>query len=121
PAAFGASTSTDDAMKVIRDLVDVLAEEDVLTAVDEDANGVKGYRLRASVVRWLLGDGTKGADDPLRRRLESEAITRVNPFFRDLYRDTAIRLAGLHAKEHTAQVPSDEREQREEAFREGDL
>lgn len=80
-----------------------------------------GYRLKASSVRWVGGDGTKGADDPLRRRLESEAVARVNPFFRDLYRDTAVGLAGLHAKEHTAQVPPDQRELREHDFREGIL
>ena len=62
-----------------------------------DANGVPGYRLKASAVRWVGGDGTKGADDPLRRRLESEAVARVNPFFRDLYRDLARGYAGMIA------------------------
>ena len=90
---------------VIRDLLGALQEVGTLTQAVEDANGVPGYRLKASAVRWVGGDGTKGADDPLRRRLESEAVARVNPFFRDLYRDVAVGLAGLHAKEHTAQVP----------------
>ena len=48
-----------------------------------------------------------------------ESGVRVNPFFRDLYRDMATGLAGLQAREHTAQVPSAIREEREEAFRDG--
>ncbi len=41
------------------------------------------------------------------------------PFFRDLYLDAGAQLAGLRAAEHTAQVRSEEREEREQAFREG--
>jgi len=120
-AAFGRDLSTLEALAVITDLFDVLDQVGVLTQVVTDANGVPGYRLKASSVRWVGGDGTKGADDPLRRRLESEAVARVNPFFRDLYRDVALGLTGLHAKEHTAQVPPDERVIREGDFREGAL
>ena len=48
-------------------------------------------------------------------------MARVNPFFVTLYRQVAATLAGLHAKEHTAQVPPTEREEREQDFRRGDL
>ncbi len=121
PAGLGKGLTTDDSLAVIGDLLAALYEVGTLTQVFEDANGVPGYRLKASGVRWVGGDGTKGADDPLRRRLESEAVARVNPFFRDLYRDVAVSLTGLHAKEHTAQVPPDQREIRERDFREGVL
>jgi len=120
-AAFGRDLTSQEALEVIRDLFEVLDDVGTLTQVTTDANGVPGYRLKAASVRWVGGDGTKGADDPLRRRLESEAVARVNPFFRDLYRDVALGLAGLHAKEHTAQVPPDQRELREHDFREGTL
>ncbi|MEZ5181522.1 MAG: helicase-related protein [Acidimicrobiales bacterium] len=106
---------------MIKDLFSALEEVGSLVQVATDSNGTPGYRLRASTVRWTVGDGTKGADDPLRRRLDSEAVARVNPFFRDLYRDVAVGLAGLHAKEHTAQVPPDQREEREQQFRDGTL
>ena len=121
PAAFSRDLSTQEALAVIVDLLEALDDVGTLTQVTTDANGTKGYRLRAAAVRWVGGDGTKGADDPLRRRLESEAVARVNPFFRDLYRDVALGLAGLHAKEHTAQVPPDQREDRERDFRDGTL
>ncbi|MGH9226164.1 MAG: helicase-related protein, partial [Acidimicrobiales bacterium] len=119
PAGLGRALTVDDAMAVGTDLLAALHEVGVLTQVAADANGKPGYRLKAAAVRWQHGDGAKGADDPLRRRLESEAVARVNPFFRDLYRDVGLSLAGLHAKEHTAQVPPDQREQRESDFRDG--
>ena len=121
PSGLGRDLSTTDALAVITDLLAALADVGTLVEVTRDTNGTPGYRLKASAVRWEAGDGTKGADDPLRRRMESEALPRVNPFFRDLYREVALGLAGLHAKEHTAQVPPDERERREADFREGTL
>ncbi len=119
PSGLGRALTADDAMAVGADLLAALHEAGVLAQVATDANGKPGYRLKAAAVRWIAGDGAKGADDPLRRRLESEAVARVNPFFRDLYRDVGLSLAGLHAKEHTAQVPPDQREERENDFRAG--
>jgi ATP-dependent helicase YprA (DUF1998 family) len=119
---LGKNLTADDAQQVIKDLLEVLHHEGLLTELDErDPDGVPGYRLRASSVLWVAGDGTKGADDPLRKHLDAEAVARVNPFFRDLYRDVAVSLAGMHAKEHTAQVPPAEREAREDRFRDGSL
>jgi hypothetical protein len=120
-SGLGKRLSADDAQHVIRDLLDVLDKEGLLVDVAMDDGGNPGYRLKASSVHWVAGDGSKGADDPLRKHLDAEAVARVNPFFRDLYRDVAVSLAGLHAKEHTAQVPPDERERREDDFRRGEL
>jgi Helicase conserved C-terminal domain len=106
---------------VIRQLLGVLRMAGLLAEVAKDDNGVPGYRLKASAVRWLPGDGTNGADDPLRRRLDPEANIRVNPFFVQLYRGVGVDLSSMLAKEHTAQVPPKQREDREEAFRAGTL
>ncbi len=110
---------TDDATRVIECLFDVLTEAGLLVRTE----GVDGseYRLRAAALRWIAGDGTSGAPDPLRRAYQGEARARVNPFFRDLYRDLAAGFAGMHASEHTAQVPQQQRLEREAAFRKGDL
>ncbi len=43
------------------------------------------------------------------------------PFFRDLYRDAADARLDLHAAEHTAQVGSLDRQDREHDFRTGEL
>lgn len=90
-------------------------------AVDPKQGGAPGYRVRASCLIWLPGDGASGITDPLAKTFAAHASPRINPFFRDLYRDTAQTLQGLSAREHTAQVAPDQREQREEDFRAGRL
>jgi superfamily II DNA/RNA helicase len=119
--------TVDEAQQSINTMLSVLAANNVITLVDVQLGpggrgpSETGYRLRASSIRWVGGDGTKGATDALRKHLDDEAVARVNPFFRGLYRDVAHSLTGLLAKEHTAQVPSAEREDREERFRAGTL
>ena len=113
---------TADAQEIITDLFGVLDEAGLLTvAVPPDANDVPGYRLRAAVIHWQAGNGLSGAEDRVRRTLDNEEGPRVNPFFRELYRGVAATLAGLRAKEHTAQVPPAERQEREDEFSEAAL
>ena len=107
----------DDTSRIIEDLLRVSTQAGLLRHVDTDSDGVLGYRLNADVMVWKAGEGKSGADDPLRRNLTAESGARVNPFFHDLYCTVADDLAGISAKEHTAQVPSRERERREELFR----
>ncbi|WP_034266579.1 protein kinase domain-containing protein [Actinospica robiniae] len=112
----------DDAQRAISDLLRVLADAGVLAvAVDPKQGGAPGYRVRASSLIWQPGDGMTGIMDPLAKTFAADATPRVNPFFRNLYRDTARTLQGLSAREHTAQVAPDQREQREEEFRAGRL
>ena len=109
------------AQEVITNLMAVLERAGLLHVTDTDRDGVPGYRVNAGVLRWLAGDGESAASDALRRTVVDEAGARVNPFFRDLYRDVALSLSGLVAREHTAQVPPAVRQQREEDFRTGRL
>jgi len=119
--------SVEESQQAINTMLSVLAANNVIIPVDVSLGpggrgpSEAGYRLRASSIGWVGGDGTKGATDALRKHLDDEAVARVNPFFRDLYRDVAMSLTGLLAKEHTAQVPAAEREDREERFRAGTL
>lgn len=77
-------------------------------------------------LRWQLGDGTPPSPDPIRghwtpdgRLLEGER--KANAFFAQLYQETARELAGVEGREHTAMVPAEFRQDREERFREGEL
>ncbi|MCB0927820.1 MAG: DEAD/DEAH box helicase [Mycobacterium sp.] len=117
----GGALDTADAQKVIEDLLAVLERAGLLTKVDIRELPGPNYRLKASAVIWTPGDGSTGAPDPLRKGFDPDQGTRVNPFFLELYRSTAPELAGMHAREHTAQVTAADREQREKAFREGAL
>ena len=118
---IGTHLNADDAQIVIRDMLRVLDQCGLLTRVSQHDDGTLGYRIKASALVWMAGDGTSGAEDPLRKSRDSETVARVNPFFRDLYRDVALSLAGMHAKEHTAQVPQEKRIEREDEFRAGTL
>ncbi|WP_291409558.1 DEAD/DEAH box helicase [Actinophytocola sp.] len=112
----------DDAQKIIADLLGVLAECGLLAVSrTNEADGAPGYQLKASAIIWRAGDGKSGADDPVRKEVASEHGPRVNPFFRRLYADVAETLAGMHAREHTAQVSNENRIEREDKFRRGEL
>ena len=113
--------TSDDAQQVIHDLLEVLSAR---------GPGHQGRRSRPARARtatgsappaliWRPGDGTHGADDPLSRTFPGAEQPRVNPYFTGLYRDVAGELAGLVAREHTAQVDPQVREEREEEFRTG--
>jgi hypothetical protein len=72
------------------------------------------YQLNVASLVWCKGDGTPQVSSLDAR---SVAATRVNPFFTDLYRAQPSQLAGLEAREHTAQVVErGERERRERRF-----
>jgi superfamily II DNA/RNA helicase len=111
-----------DAQEVIDDLFHVLSSTGLLVeAVKPGDDDAAGYRLRAAVIGWHLGTGEFGAEDRVRRTLDNEGGPRVNPFFRDLYKGVASTLSGLRAKEHTAQVPPADRQDREKDFSEAAL
>ncbi|WP_055627826.1 DEAD/DEAH box helicase [Streptomyces hirsutus] len=113
--------TVDDAQLVIRRLLEVLCEADLITeSVPRSETGTPGYRVKASSLLWLPSDGSAGMRDLLRRRHGGTA-PRVNAFFRGLYADLAHSLAGLQAAEHTAQVPTPVREEREARFSSGRL
>ncbi|SNR46794.1 protein of unknown function [Haloechinothrix alba] len=111
----------DDAQQVIRDTLAVLEKCGLLTIAYHDTSGTPAYRLKSAAILWRMGDGETGAEDRLRRIVENEQGPRVNPFFLRLYREVARTLSGLHAREHTAQVPPEQRQDREKEFRAGNL
>jgi len=112
----------DDSQKIISDVLRVLETCGLLTiAQPAGVGGAAGYQLKASAILWRPGEGKVGTEDPLRKQVTAELGPRINPFFRRLYADLAATLAGLHAREHTAQVSGQDRIRRETEFREGDL
>ncbi|MEU2073436.1 protein kinase [Streptomyces sp. NPDC013489] len=123
----------DDVQVVIEDLLKVLLAAELVREVDATPErsgpafrrpaGQKrtGYRVSAAALVWHAGGGERGAIDPLARTYSQGEGPRVNPFFRDLYRTAAAELAGLYAREHTAQVPPEDRLEREQQFRTAEL
>ena len=108
----------EDTERIIDDLMKVCLKAGLLREMDRDSDGYQGYRVNSGILRWTPGDGLSAAEDVIRRTTRDERGLRVNPFFQDLYRETAASLVGIRAKEHTAQVSAADRERREEEFRE---
>ena len=113
--------TVDDAQAIIASLLETLKEYALLVEVQEGRDVAKGYRLKASELIWRAGDGRTGASDPLRKTVDAEVGTRVSAFFKNLYAEVATEFADIHAAEHTAQVRSEIRQEREELFRGGKL
>lgn len=95
----------------------------VIVVVDEnqDIGKKPGYQLQAAGMLWLPGDGSQAFHDPIRVPALPESGGRTNSFFVKYYRSIQDDLLGVEAREHTAQVPYDQREDREERFRKAEL
>jgi hypothetical protein len=106
-----------DADTIIETLLKKMAEVGVLTKVEERHRRV-GYRIHAGMIEWRVGGGERRAPDPLR---SNTAQGRVNPYFHRFYAETATGLAGLEAREHTAQVSPRDRQDREQRFSTAEL
>ena len=80
-----------------------------------------GYQLNADALRWLPGDGSGRPPDSTRLLEEGGLPAEVNRYFVECYRGFVDLQCVLEAREHTAQVTAEDRQEREERFRAGDL
>lgn len=118
------SLSLEDAEIILSDLLSVLLYGGLLTEVPEHRRYVKdipGYQVKASAMIWKAGNGTNPRPDPLRTWPDSERPQRVNPFFLEHYTGKAREFLGMEGREHTAQIATEHRLERERRFREGQL
>jgi Lhr-like helicase len=114
--------SPDDYRPMMEKLLDLLIQQGFLVRLDPIKDHQR-FQLDVSCLVWQAGDGTPPPPDPLyaRRATGEVYVTNprpVNPFFQRFYQESAADLAGLEAREHTAQVVAQgERERRERRFR----
>ena len=80
-----------------------------------------GYQLNPDALRWLPGDGEDRPPDRTRLLEEGRLPAEVNRYFVECYRNFVALKCVLEAREHTAQVTTEERQEREARFRDGDL
>ena len=105
---------------IIVDLFEALTEVGLLEQTERTSE-VTGYRIKSGTILWTLGDGIPYTD-PIRMAQTTEMDREPNPYFTELYENASSdKVWSIQAHEHTAQVPMDEREQREEMFRNGQL
>ena len=117
----GGRLTLEDTEAIIAALVDRLRRYGLLTSDGDDGNGNPCWQLPAAALRWRAGDGTRRHQDHLATPNAPEGGFEPNRFFVDLYRDLAPDPARMEAREHTAQVSNEERQQREQEFRDAEL
>ena len=110
----------DDRAAIIDDLFRALEPWGLVEEV-RNQDGRIGYQVPAYALIWKAGDGTEPMVDPLRVTTASDTDSHANRYFIRFYRRFAEYAALFEAREHTAQVPADIRQQREDRFRHGDL
>lgn len=80
------------------------------------------YQLYYNSILWTAGDEQSVRRDLVRTRtLAGGNILNAEPnhYFQQFYKNIPLEGVNLEAKDHTGQVPKEEREQREQQFREG--
>lgn len=82
----------------------------------------KGYRLRIDQVLWKLGNGKDVISDEVRIASLREVKANPNEFFKAFYQqDFSSYKRTIIGREHTGQLNNDDRIDREEKFRKGDI
>ncbi len=111
--------TTGETAAIIEQMLGALVAGDLVNVVQEakTADEKNGYQIPASALVWKCGDGEKAFHDPISVPRLPDGGGRTNPFFVEFYQTTASKLLGMEAHEHTAQVPSQVREEREHQFR----
>ena len=124
----GVLTSSDkltleDVEEIIKGLIFALEQGGLIepTLSPPKNNDIPGYQIPASSFVWKAGDGKIPFYDDLKLSVPSNIKSRPNPYFVEFYKKGVDFLKGLEAREHTAQVSSEERKDREKKFRKGEL
>lgn len=118
---FDHKLKLEERQEISLDLLTALRVAGLVEIVREPKDDVPAFQVPASAFRWKAGDGSQGYHDEVRRPRAPEGGTKTNPFFVNFYGTVAEDAKGLTAREHTAQVPSELREERENAFRSASL
>lgn len=82
---------------------------------------VSGFQINADALRWMAGNGEERPVDRTRILVPGEIRSEVNQYFLECYRNFVDLKCLLEAREHTAQVAPEDRLEREDRFRVGDL
>jgi len=87
------------------------------TARSESNIEVPVYRLRIEKIIWRLGDGETVKADVIKRRSYKDITPKPNLFFREMYRRDFSKSKRLRAEDHTGQLTTEARKDREQRFR----
>jgi len=101
-------------------LMNKLEQADYLKSViarSEDNEEIPIYRLKIEKIIWKAGDGATVKADVVKRRAYKDQKPQPNAFFQDIYRRDFSKIKKLRAEDHTGQLDTDTRQEREDRFR----
>jgi superfamily II DNA or RNA helicase len=90
-------------------------------ARNEENQEVPIYRLRLHKLIWKLGDGETVRAEIVKQRSYKDRVVKPNIFFKKLYERDFARMKRQRGEDHTGQLNTDTRIQREELFRAGSI
>jgi superfamily II DNA or RNA helicase len=108
----------------MNDLCSVLQKGNFLKPeqIKGDKGTVTGYQLRSDKIIWKLGDGETIEMDKVRMSAYKDLELKPNYFFKDLYsRDFTAYKKQIIGREHTGQLGTQDRIDREHGFRNGTI
>ena len=117
--------SSDDFKEFIETLCDKLVEIKILSKKEGllgSSGVINGYLLKTDYILWLPGDGESVELDKIRLNAYRNLDLKPNRYFQKLYRtDFSKYSKEILGREHTGQLTSADRIQREDQFRKGEI
>lgn len=116
--------NTEEYMNMIKPLMDLLKNAGWLSAFP--AQNRKGepteiFQLNIDQIIWKLGDKKHIVPDEVKNRSYKVVEYKPNIFFQKVYKTDFKKLKEYKASEHTGQIKNEDRKEREEKFRKGEI
>ncbi len=111
-------------MKIMAALLLVLKENDFLDSQElrmRDAPPCELFKLKTDRIIWKPGDGINVSLDPVRNRSYKGVSAKPNVFFKRLYSIDFASRRQLRGDEHTGQLDTETRQEREKKFIDGEI
>ena len=111
-------------VEVVSSLLDLLSRAGWLKsfpAQNKDGNSSKTYQLLIDSIVWKMGQGREVIPDLVKNRSYKMVNQPPNKFFQQVYKTDFGKLKKYEGREHTGQLKVEDRIDREEKFREGEI
>ena len=108
--------SEEDYQRLITTILAALTDSGFLTP------GKPGVQIKVSCLIWTAQRVDSIAPDPLSKKYiqgSDQRMMPVNPFFQNFYSQKGTEMGTMEGREHTGQVRNDDRQDREDKFRNG--
>ena len=121
---FGETLRVAEYLEEIESILNVLERAGWLFSLEaKNASGLetKLYQLNVEHILWANVDQDDIKSDPIKTRSYKGGLKPANKFFKGLYQIDFKQMKRLKAADHTGQIGNEDRKEREESFRNGDL